>query len=108
MVIRLRDIPLDYYAVKERDKRTKETTVIITREEKKERKKHTRSSSRTLQNVLSMSSYPSCKLGIGERRHVRYCAFDERESVFKKAIRPCSKYEEQYIVEGGLPIEFLE
>ncbi len=77
-------------------------TVIITimREKRKERKEgrkeRTRIASRTLQKVLSMSSYPSCKLGIGERRHVRYCAFDERESV-----RPCSEYEEQYTVEGS-------
>src|SRR6266852_1850113 len=39
-----------------------------------------------LQKVLSMSSYPSCKLRIGERRHVRYCAFDERESELKKQL----------------------
>ena len=74
------------------------STITITKEEKRrERKKRTRNASRMLQKVLSMSSYPSCKLGIGERRHVRYCAFDERESaIFKKAIRSCSECEEQY------------
>jgi hypothetical protein len=47
---------------------------------KKERQKRTRDASRALQQLLGMSAYPSCELGIGERRHVRYCAFDERES----------------------------
>jgi hypothetical protein len=40
MMIRPWDISLDYYAVQEKDKRTKETTIIITiitREEKRER-----------------------------------------------------------------------
>jgi hypothetical protein len=44
------------------------------------RQKRTRIASRALQHVLGMSAYPSRELGIGERRHVRYCALDERES----------------------------
>ena len=70
----------------------------------KERKKRTRNASRMLQKVLSMSSYPSCKLGIGERRHVRYCAFDERESVLqfkkKKQLDPVASARNSIRMEG--------
>ena len=59
--------------------------IIITHRKnlKKETQKRTRDTSRALQQLLGMSAYPSCELGISERRHVRHGAFDERESARK-------------------------
>ena len=69
--------------------------------------KRTRNAPRALQHVLSMSAYPSCELGIGERRHVRYCALDEWESdIGKDELNLRAQAGEG--MRRAVPIEFLE
>jgi hypothetical protein len=76
-----RDILLDYYVVRRTSPSSPKRIRRDERGPERERKR-TRDASRALQEIMSMSAYPSCKLGIGQRGHVRYGALYERESGF--------------------------